>query len=88
MGQTQTTKYVPKDRTPKFNENLFFQFTDLKVWQLEGGMINIKLLDHSSFGRDQVLGTFTVDISYIYKLDESHEVYRVWVPLTDSHDED
>jgi hypothetical protein len=58
------------------------------VWQLEGGMINIKLLDHSSFARDQVLGTFTVDISYIYKLDEFHEVYRVWVPLTDSLDED
>lgn len=51
-------------------------------------MITIKLLDHTSFGANKVLGTFTVDVSYIYKLNPSHEVYRVWIPLTDSLDEE
>jgi hypothetical protein len=51
-------------------------------------MILIKLLDHNNFGPNQVLGTFTVDVSYIYKLNPNHELYRVWIPMTDSLDED
>ena len=87
MDQTQYTQYVPKDPSPKFNEHLFFQFSDLKLWQLETGMITIKLLDHSTFGRNQEIGSFTVDVSYIYSLNPNHEVYRVWVPITDMLDE-
>lgn len=66
MNKNQCTKFIPNDTDPQFNENLFFLFKDLKVWELESGMITIKLMNHSYLKKNNVLGTFTVDLSYIY----------------------
>ena len=31
---------------------------------------------------DSMIGSFSVDLTYIYKMDQ-HELFRRWVPLTD-----
>jgi hypothetical protein len=47
---------------------LFFEFDGLKINDLETGMIELTLLDHESLGANNVLGTFSVDIAYIYRM--------------------
>ena len=50
-------------------------------------MIKISLLDHDFIGSNNMIGTFTVDVSYIYKMNKDHELYRMWVALSDLTDE-
>lgn len=66
---------------------LFFEFANLRTEDLETGMIRISLLDHDFLGANNMIGTFTVDVSYIYKMNKDHELYRMWVALTDLSDE-
>jgi hypothetical protein len=57
------------------------------VEDLETGMIKISLLDHDFIGANNFIGTFSVDVSYIYKMNKDHELYKVWVAMTDVNDE-
>jgi hypothetical protein len=50
-------------------------------------MISINLIDHEKLKTNNLLGTFSVDVSYIYKYNKYHEIYRVWVPMTDPLDQ-
>jgi len=50
-------------------------------------MIKITLMDHDFIGSNNMLGTFTVDVSYIYKMNKDHELYRMWIAVTDPADE-
>jgi hypothetical protein len=50
-------------------------------------MIKISLLDHDYMGSNNLIGIFTVDVSYIYRMNKDHELYRMWVVLTDPADE-
>jgi len=67
---------------------LFFEYHDMKLNELETGMIELTLLDHESLSTDNVLGTFSVDIAHIYSMNEHHELYRMWIAMTDPCDED
>lgn len=62
---------------------LFFEFSSLKVQELETAMIKISLIDHDFIGSNNLIGTFSVDASYIYRMNNDHELYRMWVALTD-----
>ena len=73
--------------TPNFNEMLFFNFDKIKQHELETAMISITLLDHDFVGSNNLIGTFKVDMSYIYRMNKEHEMYRLWVALTDPADE-
>ena len=44
-------------------------------------------MDHDFIGSNNLIGTFTVDISYIYKMNKEHELYKMWVTMTDMNDE-
>ena len=50
-------------------------------------MIKISLLDHDFIGANNLIGQFTVDISFIYKMNTDHELYKMWVAMTDMNDE-
>ena len=81
------TDYKSGQLNPIFNELLFFEFQNMKVEDLETAMIKISLMDHDFIGSNNLIGTFTVDISYIYKMNKEHELYRMWVAMTDMSDE-
>ena len=66
---------------------LFFNFDKLKQHELETAMITISLFDHDFIGSNNLIGSFNVDISYIYRMNKEHELYRMWVALTDPADE-
>lgn len=70
-----------------FNEMLFFEFSNLKTIELETAMIRINLMDHEFIGSNNLIGTFTVDVSHIYRMNKDHELFRMWVALTDPSDE-
>jgi FerI (NUC094) domain/C2 domain len=57
------------------------------VDDLETGMLKISLLDHDTFGSNNMIGSFTCDVSYIYKMNKDHELYRMWIAMTDMNDE-
>jgi len=87
MGQTKLTDYRPSTNSPMFNEMLFFEFTNLRVNELETGMIKIGLYDHDFIGSNNLLGMFTVDVAQIYRINKDHELYMMWVAVTDPVDE-
>jgi hypothetical protein len=59
----------------------------MKAWDIESGMITLNLLDHDNLRSNNFLGNFSVDVAYIYRLNKNHEIYRVWVAMTDPQDE-
>ena len=59
----------------------------MKNEDLETGMIKISLMDHDFIGANNLIGQFTVDMSYIYKMNKDHELYKMWVAMTDTADE-
>lgn len=59
----------------------------MKAWDIESGMITLNLLDHDNLRSNNFLGSFSVDVAYIYRLNKNHEIYRVWVAMTDPQDE-
>jgi hypothetical protein len=72
---------------PIFNELLFFEFTKVSLDVLETSMIKISLMDHDFIGANNLIGQFTVDVSYIYKMNKDHELFKMWVAMTDMNDE-
>lgn len=87
MGQKKITDYKSGQVSPIFNELLFFEYTNLTNNDLETGMFKISLLDHDTFGANNLIGVFTVDVSFIYKMNTDHELYKMWVAITDMNDE-
>ena len=66
LNQTKTTSYKNKQLSPIFNETLFFEFVGLKLADIETGMMTFKLLDHDTFGSNNDIGQFCVDIMTVY----------------------
>src|SRR5689334_2721713 len=50
-------------------------------------MIKISLMDHDFIGSNNLLGTFNVDVSYIYKMNKDHELFKMWLVMIDMTDE-
>lgn len=73
--------------SPIFNELLFFEFNNLTLDDLDSAMVKISLLDHDFIGANNLIGQFTVDISFIYKMNKDHELYKMWIAMTDPSDE-
>ena len=51
-------------------------------------MIKITMLDHDTFGGGNLIGSFIVDMAYIYKMNKNHELFKRWVALIDPQDEE
>ena len=66
---------------------MFFEYSGLTTDDLETGMIKISLMDHDFIGSNNLIGTFTVDVSYIYKMNKDHELYKMWIAVMDMNDE-
>lgn len=81
------TDYKPGSLSPIFNEQLFFEFQKVKAEELDIAMIKIDLMDHDFIGANNLLGSFAVDLAFIYKMNLNHELYRMWVAITDMNDE-
>jgi C2 domain len=58
MNVTKMTDYKSGQLNPIFNEQLFFEYTNLKVDELEIAMIKINLLDHDFIGANNLIGSF------------------------------
>jgi len=49
--------------SPIFNSQMFFEYTNLSLDDLETGMIKISLMDHDVIGSNNLIGQSTLDIS-------------------------
>jgi hypothetical protein len=84
---TKETSYKSGQLSPIFNEVLFFEFQNKSIDDLETGMLKIAVMDHETLGSNNIIGQFTIDVSYIYKMNADHELYKRWIAIRDLTDE-
>lgn len=51
------------------------------VQQMEAEVVRISVYDANTLLRNELIGTFQLDLSYVY-FQPHHEVHRQWVALT------
>jgi hypothetical protein len=66
---------------------MIFEFNGLSLDDLETAMFKITMLDHDTFGANNMIGCFVVDLSYIYKMNTNHELLKRWIAIQDPKDE-
>ncbi|KAG5177195.1 hypothetical protein JKP88DRAFT_282166 [Tribonema minus] len=83
FGQQRRTR-MKHHSSAVFDDLFYFELNDIKRADLESGTVRVDVLD-SDLGKSKVdlIGSFQIDVEYIYFLTDHHELYRQWVPLVD-----
>ena len=82
LGETQCTKHAKNTLSPMFNETLYFHFQNQSAEDLENAEILLNVMDHNSLAKNTKLGSFLIDLPFIYAM-KDHDAYRKWAPLSD-----
>jgi Ca2+-dependent lipid-binding protein len=77
---------MPNTLSPIWNEMLFFTLKNVAQEDLDSAELNLSCFDYNTIGSNATIGMFNVDLSYLYKMNKNHELYRRWVPLMDPDD--
>ena len=87
MNQKKYTKPKKKTLSPLFNEVFFFRLKGMDKEQLETMTIKLTVLDKNSFiAKDSIIGSYELDLTSVY-FSLNHELYQIWLTLTDPTDE-
>ena len=87
MGKKKFTKPKKKTLSPIFNQTFYLSYPKLKKEQLEDSAIKFTVYDKSSLlMKDSVIGCYELDLTSVY-FALHHELYQVWLTLTDPTDE-
>ena len=65
-----------------FDQVLFFNIKDVDREIFEAGTIKIEIYDADTFGRNDLIGSYTFDAIWIF-YQKDHEIYRRWIGLVD-----
>ena len=68
-----------------FDDILFFDKNNADKDEIENTQIRVAVYDADSFSRNDLIGSFTFDLSYVY-FRKDHEFYRQWVAISDEID--
>lgn len=85
FGQKQNTEVHEKTLNCVFDELLIFNKRDLDKEEFEEEVIKVSVMDADTFTRNDLIGAYTVDLSFVY-FRENHEIYRTWVGLINDED--
>ena len=81
LGQTKRTSKPKEDCDAyTFNENIYFDATDLSVDTLNSSKILIEAYDYHNFSRKYYFGVHEFDFEYIYSK-EKHCIKNLWLAL-------
>jgi hypothetical protein len=87
LGGTNKTATQKSNNSPLFDERLVFSYKDLTRQALHEATITICVYDEDWFGLSrQMIGSCSFDLLGIYTKNEQHEIYRAWVGLTDTEE--
>lgn len=85
--QKKYTKPKKKTLSPIFNEVFFFRLKGMDKEQLEGMTIKFTVMDKNSWVmKDSIIGAYELDLTSVY-FALNHELYQIWLTLTDPTDE-
>eukprot|EP00743_Colponemidia_sp_Colp-15_P008352 GILK01009071.1.p1 GENE.GILK01009071.1~~GILK01009071.1.p1 ORF type:complete len:1605 (-),score=326.59 GILK01009071.1:77-4891(-) len=87
FDKKKTTKIEQKTLNPNWDQTFTFNFTNLTVSDIETGRCTFTVYDANTLLRNDPIGSFEIDLAYIYQDFENHEMFRQWVALTDTTDE-
>ncbi len=82
LGQKKHTKAFSNRTSAVWDETLFFNFSKLEKEQIEEAMVTVSVYDADTFSRDDLIGSYSFDASYVY-FQKHHEVHNQWVGITD-----
>ena len=82
LGQKKHTKAFSNRTSAVWDETLFFNFSNLEKEQIEEAMVTVSVYDADTFSRDDLIGSYSFDASYVY-FQKHHEVHNQWVGITD-----
>jgi len=85
LGETQTTEVKEKCLNCVFDELFIINKRDMDKEDFDESLLKLEVMDADSLTRNDLIGSYTVDLSWIY-FRPRHELYRSWVGL--SNDED
>ena len=87
LNQKKYTKPKKKTLSPLFNEVFFLRLKNMDKEQLETMTIKFTVLDKNSFiAKDSIMGAYELDLTSVY-FSLNHELYQIWLTLTDPTDE-
>lgn len=81
----QNTAVVDKSLSAVWDELLIFNLRNLDKEEFEQGQIRVNVMDADTLTRNDMIGSYTVDASFIY-FKKDHEQYRTWVALINEED--
>mmetsp|Transcript_30125 Transcript_30125/g.35520 ORF Transcript_30125/g.35520 Transcript_30125/m.35520 type:complete len:1909 (+) Transcript_30125:29-5755(+) len=86
LGGTSRTATQKSNNSPLFDERLVFSYKDLTRQALHEATITVSVYDEDFYIFKQMIGSCSFDILGIYTKNEQHEIYRSWVGLTDTEE--
>ena len=87
IGGAQKTATQKKNNSPLFDERLVFNYKDLTRQALQEATLTVCVYDEDWWGLSrQMIGSCSFDLLGIYTKNDSHEIYRAWVGLTDTEE--
>jgi len=85
FGEKQSTAVMDKCANPVYDELFIFNKRNIDKLEFEEELIKISVMDADTFTRDDVIGTYVVDSTYVY-FRKNHEIHRTWVGLINDED--
>ena len=82
LGQKKNTKCFSNRTSAVWDETLFLNFPNMEKEQMEDAVIKVSVFDADTFTRDDLIGSYSMDASYVY-FQPHHEVHNQWVGITD-----
>ena len=76
---------IDKQLNAVWDELLIFNLRDVDKEEFEQAQIRINVMDADTLTRNDMIGSYTVDASFIY-YKKDHEQYRTWVALVNEED--
>jgi len=87
LGGAQKTATQKSNNSPLFDERIVFNYKDLTRQALQEATITLCVYDEDWFGLSrQMIGSCSFDLMSIYAKSETHEIYRSWMGLTDTEE--
>ena len=76
---------IEKQLNAVWDELLIFNLRNVDKDEFEQAQIRLSIMDADTFTRNDMIGSYTVEASYIY-YKKDHEQYRTWVALVNEED--
>eukprot|EP01083_Nonionella_stella_P268466 907578_1 len=87
FDKKKSTKIKSRTKNPRWDQVLYFELNGLEPDELSRGKALIEVFDADIISRNDLIGTFEFDLSWIY-YKKNHEIYNQWIALANMEEEE